>query len=80
GVSGKYISRIFKNEVQINVTDYIAYVRVQRIKELLASELPISRIAEMTGLVSRTSFIRTFKKIEGISPTEYRKRVQNSGQ
>lgn len=77
GVSGKYLSRVFKQDVQMNLSDYVAYVRVRETKVLLQGELTLARIAERVGLPSRTSFVRTFKKIEGMSPSAYRQTVRS---
>lgn len=73
GVSSKYISRIFKENTGTNLTDYISMIRIAKAKQLLAeTNLQISEIGEKIGIFNRTTFLRTFKKFEGISPTEYR--------
>lgn len=73
GVSAKYISRVFKQKSGKNLTDYIGEVRVEEAKELLLNtNLKIDEIAEAVGIGSRGTFLRVFKKMEGVSPSEYR--------
>lgn len=73
GVSVKYVSRVFVEKTGMYVTDYINLVRVRKACELLAStDLKVHEIAERVGILSRTTFLRVFKKVEGITPNEYR--------
>ena len=73
GLSVKYISRVFKIKMQQNLSDYINFVRVEHIKELLMNtDMGISEIGASAGIHSRTSFLRIFRKLEGVTPSEYR--------
>lgn len=73
GVSPKYMSRLFKQKTGKNLTDYINEVRISKAKEILiATNTKIGEIAAMVGIESRATFLRVFKKMEGISPNEYR--------
>ncbi|MFD0677715.1 MULTISPECIES: helix-turn-helix domain-containing protein [unclassified Paenibacillus] len=73
GVSVKYVSRVFKDKTGEYLTDYINQVRIEKAKELLVqTDLRVNDIAERIGIHSRTTFLRVFKKVEGISPNEYR--------
>jgi AraC-like DNA-binding protein len=73
GVSFKYVSRVFKDKMGMNLTDYINQVRMAKAKELLQNtDLRVNDIAERVGIPSRTTFLRVFKKVEGIAPNEYR--------
>ncbi len=72
GISAKYLSRIFKQSMGINLTDYLAYVRVEKVKELIALDVPLEQIMKSVGITNRTTFNRTFRKIEGMTPGEYR--------
>jgi two-component system response regulator YesN len=74
GVSSKYISKVFKEKTDTNLTDYISITRINKAKEILEStNMNISEISERVGIYSRTTFIRLFKKFEGITPNEFRK-------
>lgn len=73
GVSVKYVSRVFKDKTGVLLTDYINQVRIEKAKELLLStELRVNDIGERIGIPSRTTFLRVFKKVEGLSPNEFR--------
>lgn len=72
-VSVKYVSRVFKQKMGVNLTDYIYDVRVNKAKELLkTTDMKISEISSQVGIESRTTFLRVFKKRTGVSPNEYR--------
>lgn len=71
-ISSKYLSRVFKQTLGVNLSDYLAYVRMEKVKELLKTELPLEKIAETVGIFNRTTFTRTFRKLEGMTPGEYR--------
>ncbi|WP_409345930.1 helix-turn-helix domain-containing protein [Paenibacillus sp. MBLB4367] len=74
GLSPKYVSRIFKETTGSTITDTISLIRMAKAKELLAqTDLKINEIADRIGIFSRTTFLRMFKKHEGVSPMEYRK-------
>ncbi|NHN31786.1 helix-turn-helix transcriptional regulator [Paenibacillus agricola] len=73
GLSSKYISRIFKEITGTSITDYISLIRMSKAKELLMhTDLKVGDIAHQIGIDSRTTFLRIFKKHEGISPIDYR--------
>jgi AraC-like DNA-binding protein len=74
GLSPKYVSRIFKEKTGMNITEYMNRVRIDQAKLLLAgTDMTIGDIAERVGINSRTTFLRIFKKTEGIAPQSYRK-------
>lgn len=75
-VSMGSLSRMIKDHLQLNFSDYIASLRIQRAKELLSDEtLSIQEIAEIVGYNDYFYFTKVFKKIEGISPSKYRKEI-----
>jgi len=73
GLSPKYVSRLYKDATGSSITDTISRTRMEKAKELLLdTDLKISDIAERIGIHSRTTFLRLFKKHEGVSPMDYR--------
>lgn len=75
-ISTGHLSKIIKEHLQVNFSDYIAALRMQRAKELLADDsLSIERIAEIVGYDDYFYFTKVFKKVEGISPSKYRKSI-----
>lgn len=80
GLAAKYnistgrLSSIIKEELQMTFSDYVSQLRIQRAKELLADEsMSIQEIAEMVGYNDYFYFTKVFKKVQGISPSKYRK-------
>ena len=65
------MSHVFKEEFQVNVSDYIAMVRVEHAKQLLSKGIAVNAAAQQVGIDSRATFIRMFKKIEGVAPSEF---------
>ncbi|UZW66470.1 AraC family transcriptional regulator [Priestia flexa] len=72
-LSREYISRKFKQEFQENISDYIVKVRMSKAKSLLKNEqLKIYEVANMIGYQDDKYFRKVFKKLEGLTPNEYR--------
>jgi len=75
-VSTFHFCRRFKLETGLTFVEYLSRVRIEQAKLLLHNtHLPISEIAYEIGFQSLTHFNRTFRKLVGTSPTEYRSRV-----
>ena len=75
-ISMGHLSKMIKERIQVNFSDYIASLRIQRAKELLRDEsISIQEIAEIVGYNDYFYFTKVFKKIEGISPSKYRKEI-----
>ncbi|RAV04639.1 helix-turn-helix domain-containing protein [Paenibacillus sp. YN15] len=71
-----YISRLFKEYAESNFIDYLIEIRIQAAKELLKNKsIKISDISNEVGYNNSRSFMRTFKKYTGLTPTEYREQV-----
>ncbi|MDD7446124.1 MAG: AraC family transcriptional regulator [Clostridiales bacterium] len=79
GVSQSYLSTHFKRQTGMNASDYIHLVRIRRACEMMRNEsLSLSQIASRCGYVSDGTFIRCFKKYEGVTPGVFRKNFVNS--
>ncbi len=79
GVNVSYFSRIFKEDTKQSPLQYITQLRIEKAKELLATEaLTIREIAEKVGYNDTRSLVRFFKKNEGVSPSEFRTRYQKN--
>ena len=72
-ISASHLSRTFKKAAGISLTDYINQFRINRAKELLrGTDIYIYAISEMVGYHDATYFSSMFKKLVGVSPSEYR--------
>lgn len=75
-ISPFYFSKLFKEETGENFIDYVTMARVRRAKELLADPaLSIKEISGSTGYSDPNYFSKLFKRIVGLTPTEYRESV-----
>ncbi|MCR4720446.1 MAG: AraC family transcriptional regulator [Lachnospiraceae bacterium] len=75
-VSYSYLSRIFKNNMLMTLTDYLNKYRIDRSCELLSEKSEkLESIATKVGYNNIQSFQRFFKKYKGTTPTLYRKSV-----
>ena len=76
--SKNHLERLFKEEMNMTISEYIFEKRLTLAKELLlTTNLPISVIAEQVGLSEYRSLYHMFLKSMNITPNEYRKRYKN---
>lgn len=71
-LSEGYLSAMFKEEMNVNFTDYLEKIRIEKACELLQAGELVATIAENVGYNSVQSFRRAFKRVKGVSPSEYR--------
>lgn len=75
-----YLTRIFKEQYGTSITNYIIHQRITKAKQLLRfSSHNIESISHMCGIEDSGYFTRIFKKIEGVTPREYRKAWSKPG-
>lgn len=72
-ISISSLSHQFKKATGSSVMGYLLACRMASAKSLLiGSEMSIGQIVEKCGFSDSSNFSRTFKKLNGISPTEFR--------
>lgn len=72
-VNGSYLLRVFKAHTGHTLLWYHNHVRCENAKSLLLDgEKSISQAGEEAGFVSSAHFSHVFKKMTGVTPTEYR--------
>ena len=77
-VNPSYLSSLFKKETGSTLTEYVNQKRIEHAVFLLnSSNLQIQMIAQYSGIADVNYFTKTFKKIIGITPKEYRDRITN---
>ncbi|GIP42693.1 hypothetical protein J45TS6_11520 [Paenibacillus sp. J45TS6] len=70
----KYASQLFKEEFGMKFVDFLLRLRMEEAKKKLnETEDSVQDIALQIGYATSISFGRMFKKMEGITPGEYRK-------
>lgn len=68
-----YISRLFKKKTNMNFSDYLTQVRMEKARLMLRNpESLISEICCRVGYTDPRSFSKAFKKYFGVSPREYK--------
>ncbi|MEP3208875.1 MAG: AraC family transcriptional regulator [Maribacter sp.] len=78
-ISPNYVSKIVNAQANISFTDLVNQYRHEMIKEMLQdsnfSNYKIMAIALEAGFNSKSNFYKYFKSVEGVTPTEYRKKL-----
>ena len=73
GLSASYLSRLFKDEVGISVSDYIREKKIEKAQNLLKfCDYSLIEIANYLSFSSQSHFIQVFKKLVGMTPKKYR--------
>ncbi len=68
-----YLSRFFKQEMGLNLSEFIDDCRIREAKRLLADpNLRVREVALQVGYEAAHSFTRFFKKVTGMTPQEYK--------
>ena len=72
-LSPHYASRIFKENQNITIMDYVMKVKLEKAKKLLRNpRYQIDEIAEKLGYNDASYFSKVFRRKEGMSPTQFR--------
>jgi two-component system response regulator YesN len=73
-LSPDYVSKIFKNETGQYIKDYVTEIRIEKAKQLLREgKMNISEVATSVGFDNFSYFSTIFKKVTGVSPSEYKR-------
>ena len=74
-VSVSTLTHTFKKIVGVSVFEYLLSCRMTAAKKLLTkTDMPIGDIVETCGFTDNSNFSRTFKKLNGIPPIDFRKK------
>ena len=77
GIAEKDLSSHIHEEFGVSFSDYINQFRVEKVKKLLRDEeqeqYTLLAIAENAGFSSKSSFNAVFKKLTGLTPSQYKK-------
>lgn len=72
GLSEGHLSHTFKKETDYTLLNYLTRYRIHKAMELLRDcRLKVYEVAEQVGYKDITYFSATFKKLTGVSPSEY---------
>ena len=69
-----YLARLFKEHYGVTLVTYLQQVRITHAKRMLRfTDKSIEEIGLECGIGELNYFSRVFKKLEGVSPSEFRK-------
>ncbi len=72
-----YVSRVFKKETGYSFSDCLARFRLRQAKDWLRNtDMKVADIAEQLNYQSSSTFIRYFRKMEGMTPGQFREEHQ----
>lgn len=79
GLHPVYLAQAFRKAYGSTVGEYIRKLRIEfACHELSKLDIPIATIAADAGFFDQSHFTRTFKRLVGITPTEYRKNLSSN--
>ena len=74
-LSPSYLSRLFKQNLGVSISDYIREKKIEKAENLLKySDYSLIDIANYLAFSSQSHFIQTFEKYVGLTPKKYRDR------
>ncbi len=81
GISGVYLSKIFKAETGSSFVDFVNEKRLEAAKRLLRETgLSVREISERVGMPNYSYFIRLFREKNGVTPLRFRRGARNGSE
>ena len=68
GLTPSYLSKLFREETDETILNFIHIVRIRHAGELLRQGKSVEKTASLVGYTNVNSFTRVYKKITGITP------------
>ena len=69
----EHISRLFQKHFDTTISDYIMKRRISESQSLITQGVPLIDVAYRVGFGSLSTFIRAFRSVTNMTPSEYRK-------
>jgi two-component system response regulator YesN len=78
-IDKSYLCKLFKKHLAQNFNDYLMQIRIHKAKELLNNpEYTVNAVSIKVGYSDYSYFGKIFKKMIGITPSEYKKSLLNT--
>jgi AraC-like DNA-binding protein len=75
GVSPFHLCRAFSQEMGATLTDMLTTLRIEAARDLLRDgRRPLKQVSEAVGFAAPGYFAKVFRRVTGLSPTQYRVR------
>lgn len=76
-ISKYYLMRKFKNQIGSSIHNYVVQKRLMLARSLISDGLSMSSVCSRCGFNDYSSFVRAFKKVYGVSPSNYNPTIHN---
>lgn len=76
GVHSVHLARAFRDRYGMSVGEHIRALRVAYARERIAAGIALSVVAVEAGFADQSHFTRTFTRLLGVAPAEYRRRLR----
>ena len=76
--SETHLRRQFKAATGMTPIQYLMDVRIAAARELLLTDIKVSEVARLVGIENPYYFSRLFRRINGVSPLQYRRQIDKS--
>ena len=77
GTHPVHLARTFRQKYRCTVGEYVRKLRVEAAcRDLSRSDTPLGQVALSVGFYDQSHFSRTFKRVTGVTPTEYRTAIR----
>jgi two-component system, response regulator YesN len=71
-----YLSNYFSTHMHEGFIEYLNKIRIEEASKLLIKDtIPISEISEMVGYSDHSYFCKVFKKVKGLSPSQFKRKT-----
>ena len=79
GVHPVYLAAAFRRHYRCTVGEYVRQLRIEFARrEIAATNTPLAQIALAAGFAHQSQFSRTFKRLTGMTPAQYRSTFRSS--
>ncbi len=77
GLPARRVSQAINRHTGMNVSQYVNQLRIRQAAQwLLAGDEPVTDIMQKAGFTTKSNFNREFLRIQGVSPSEWRRQQQ----
>ena len=76
-ISKYYLMRKFKNQIGSSIHNYVVQKRLILARSLISDGLSMSSVCSRCGFNDYSSFVRAFKRVYGVSPSNYNPTIHN---
>jgi AraC family transcriptional regulator len=79
GIHPVHLARVFRQFHHCTMSEYVRHLRIDYARRrMIASNDPLVEIALAAGFADQTHFSRSFKRVTGMTPTEFRATLRES--